>query len=145
MRLEEINSEWSKDSVIEPERLDEASRESSRLHGKYSKILTEERMIMRKLEMDRDRLRLAKWEHLTGVMSEEELKARGWEPERRRILRSDVDMYVAADREVIDLNLRIALQQEKVKLLESIIHSINSRTFLIGNAIKWLLFKHGIG
>jgi len=144
VRLDEINNEWAKDAVIEADRLDDHSRDIPRLHAKYSRFLSEERMIMRNLEADRDRLRLAKWERLTGMMSVDELKERGWEPERKRVLKNDVDMYLAADDDMIQLNLRIGLQQEKVKLLESIVHSINSRSFTIGNAVKYLLFKAGI-
>jgi hypothetical protein len=52
-------------------------------------------------------------------------------------------MYIEADQDIIKLNLRIAMQQEKVDALESIIRSINNRGFLIKNAIEFAKFQVG--
>jgi hypothetical protein len=76
-------------------------------------------------------------------MAEEDLKANGWEPFRLNVLKSDIPMYIEADQDIIKTNLRIAMQQEKVDSLESIIRSINNRGFLIKNAIEYEKFKVG--
>jgi hypothetical protein len=52
-------------------------------------------------------------------------------------------MYIEADQDMVDINLRIAMQQEKLDLLESIIKSLNSRGFELSSAIKWEQFKVG--
>jgi hypothetical protein len=45
--------------------------------------------------------------------------------------------------ELIDLSLKIGMQQEKVELLESIIKSLKNRGFQIKSAIDWFKFTMG--
>ena len=59
------------------------------------------------------------------------------------ILKADVPMYMEADKEIIDLSLKIGLQQEKVEFLESIIKSLNNRGYNIKAAIDFLKFTSG--
>jgi hypothetical protein len=59
------------------------------------------------------------------------------------ILKGDIPMYLDADDDVINLSLRIGLQQEKVDLLDSIIKTIINRGFLIKSAIEWQKFTMG--
>jgi GTP-binding protein YchF len=47
------------------------------------------------------------------------------------------------DKEIIDMSLKIGLQQEKVELLESIIKSLTNRGFQIKAAIDWYKFTMG--
>ena len=75
----------------------------------------------------------------------EETHAKGWKlPPQGKIIRSDVNNYIEADQEVINMSLRIGVQQEKIELLESIIKSLTGRGFNIKAAIEWEKFKVGI-
>ena len=60
------------------------------------------------------------------------------------ILKTDVPMYMEADKEIIDISLKIGLQQEKVEFLESIIKSLNNRGYNIKAAIDWQRFINGL-
>ncbi len=77
-------------------------------------------------------------------MHRDDLARLGWEQNQRVILKGDVESYVQSDPDVIEVNLRIGLQMEKVEVLTEILRAVNSRTWHIGRAIDWIKFKHGI-
>ena len=76
-------------------------------------------------------------------MPEDDLRSNGWEPFKLSVLKSEVPTYIDADQDIIKLNLRIAMQQEKTDALESIIRSISNRGYLIKSAIDYEKFKVG--
>ena len=143
MKLEEILDLWAEDCLVDRTELGEESLKLPLLHSKYLRIFTEEKLLLRRLENERKEMLLLKHDYYRGVMAEEDLKANGWEPFRLNVLKSDIPMYIEADQDIIKINLRIAMQQEKVDSLESIIRSINNRGYLIKNAIEYEKFKVG--
>ena len=143
MTVEEIYELWNEDAEIDKVELGNEALKTSKLHNKYFRFFTNERLILRKLTEKKKQLKLLKFEYYTGVLDEETLKERGWAPNPKRIIRGDTEMYIEADQDMVDLNLRIAYQQEKIELLDSIIKTISTRNFNITNAIKWEQFKVG--
>lgn len=143
MKLEDILELWSADCNVDRTELGEEALKIPKLHHKYLRIYTEERLSLRKMEEERRELVKLKHDYYRGILPEEDLKANGWEPFRLSILKSDIPMHLEADQDVIKFNLRIALQQEKVDTLESIIKSISNRGFLIKSAIDYEKFKVG--
>jgi hypothetical protein len=142
MKLEEIYEEWNKDSEIDKTELGDEALKIPKLHHKYYQIYTTERMILRKYENDFKQLKLAKYEFYTMGPSEETPSS--WRlPPRGMILKADVPMYMESDKEIIDMSLKIGIQQEKVELLESIIKSLTNRGFQIKSAIEWTKFTMG--
>jgi hypothetical protein len=59
------------------------------------------------------------------------------------ILKPDIPMYIEADKDIVELSLKIGGQQEKVEFLESIIKSFQTRGYIIKNAIEFLRFQTG--
>ena len=59
-------------------------------------------------------------------------------------LKSDIQMYIDSDKDIIDSNLKVAYCKEKVDFLEAIIRTLNLRSYQINNAINWEKFKVGI-
>ena len=143
MKLEEIQSHWEKDSVIDRSELGEESLKIPQLHSKYYKIYSEERMSLRKLEYQYNHLKKLKSSYYNGSMSEEELNEHGWEPNPLKILKSDIPMYIESDSDVITLQTKIDMQQEKVEFVESVIKSFTTRGYQIKSAIDWEKFKVG--
>jgi hypothetical protein len=143
MKLEDILTQWEQDSNINRDHLDTESLNASKLHHKYHKIYTQERMLMRKYEFDLKQLRLDKFEFYTQGPTKE-THEKGWVlPPIGKILKADAGNYVDADKEVVELSLKIGLQHEKIELLSSIIKSIMNRGFQIKNAIDWAKFQSG--
>jgi hypothetical protein len=76
-------------------------------------------------------------------MTTEELEAADWEPFQYKLLKADVQEYIDADDNVIESKKLLALQEEKVNYLESIVKSLTTRGYLIKNAIDWKKFTEG--
>ena len=142
MKLEEIYSEWKKDSEIDMTSLGDESIKIPKLHHKYFQVYSSEKLLLRKYEAEMKQLKLVKYEFYTMGLNEDTPK--DWKlPPRGMILKTDIPMYIEGDKEIIDLSLKIGLQQEKVDLLESIIKSLTNRGFQIKAAIDWYKFTMG--
>lgn len=143
MQLDQILELWRKDSELDRTELGEEALKIPTLHSKYYTIYSTERLLLRKLEQEQKVQLKLKTEYYNGTLDYEELKEQGWEPCQLKILRADIPQYIDADKDVIDLNLRIAYQKEKVDLLDNIIRSLQSRGYNIRAAIDWEKFKMG--
>ena len=143
MKLESIFELWDHDSKIRREDLSEESLKISTLHSKYHKIYTQERLTLRKYEHELKQLKLDKYEFYTQGPTKETMD-KGWQlPPIGKVIRSDVDKYMDADKDIIQLALKIGVQHEKIELLESILKTIHNRGFQIKNAIDWIKFTSG--
>ena len=144
MRFDDIRQMVEKDMVIDDSELDLESLKIPQLHNKYLNLFHDERILLRKLEVERRELIRDKWEFYSGKMSEEELTRRGWEPFQLKVLKQDLDMYIQSDSDVTKIDDRITLQKEKVDYLASIVKSISGRGWEIKNAIEWRRFTSGV-
>ena len=143
MKIEELHQLWEKDSGIDRSELGEESLRIPQLHSKYYKLYSEERTTLRKWEVEFKRMYREKHEYYNGVLSEEDLRANGWEPFSLRVLKTDIPMYMDADKDVARAKSMISAQQDKVEFIESIIKSLPSRGYQINAAITWEKFKVG--
>ena len=144
MQLDSLFELWKVDSEIDRSELGEASTTIPKLHYKYYKLYSQERLTLRKLEAEYKVLFKDKWEYYQGNMSEEDLKEREWKPFPLKVLKTDIDKYIDSDTDIVKHNYKIEYQKEKIDFLESVIRSINNRGFQIKNAIDWEKFKVGI-
>ena len=142
MTLDEIHNEWEKDSHIDRTVLDVESLKTPTIQAKYMKYWSYERVSHQKLMAKLSLLKKEKFEFYSQGPSEEHLE-RGWEYPGGKILRTDLPVYMESDADLIKLNLQIALQQEKVNLLDQIVRSLNQRSFHIKNAIEFLRWTSG--
>jgi hypothetical protein len=131
------------DANIDQSNLDLESLKIPQLHGKYLNIFSDEKLILKKLESDRNVLIKNKWEWYTGRMSQEDLKRLGWDPFPLKIMKQDLDVYLLADEDMIKITAKIDYQKEKVDYLESVLKALNNRNWMIRNAIDWRKFLSG--
>ena len=142
MGLDEIMEMWSKDSEIDRTELGEESLRIPQLHSKYYKLFSQERLRLRKMESELKVLKLDKYEFYTQGPTEDTPPE--WRlPPRGMLLKADVPMYMEADKDIIDLTLKLSYQQEKVDYLENAVKSLVNRNWNIRNAIEWHRFTHG--
>lgn len=143
MKLDEIIENWKTDSQIDNTEIGEETLKISKLHHKYYQVLSHERCILKSRESEMKKLRLEKYEFYTQGPNEE-TKKKGWSlPAKGIILKADIPMYMDADDDIIELSLRIGLQQEKIELLESIIKSIMNRGYNLKVYVEWQRFING--
>ena len=143
MEIDEIHNLWNADSKIDDLELDQESLKIPQLHSKYMRIITEENSILNKMMYAHKMLERDKFEYYAGKMCDEDLQERGWEPLNLKIMKNDIPRYIEGDKDIIRGLMKISDYREKVALLKSIIDSINSRSFIITNAIKWKKFISG--
>jgi hypothetical protein len=143
MKIEDILEQWKIDSQIDRTELGDAALVIPKLHHKYYEIYIQEKLSLRSYETDMKKLKLEKYEFYTQGHTDQ-TKSLGWElPARGMILKTDIPMYMDADKDTIKLSLKIGIQQEKVELLESIIKSLTNRGYQIKSAIDWVKFTNG--
>jgi hypothetical protein len=142
--LEMIHELWDVDSKIDDLELDLESLKIPQLHSKYMKIMNDENRILNRMMFTHKMLEKDKHEYYSGKMCQEDLDERNWQPLTLKILKGDVPKYIEGDPDVIQNLVMIGDQREKCALLNSIISSINNRSFQITNAIKWKQFTNGI-
>ncbi len=144
MKLEEIHDLWESDSKIDKTELAGESLKIPQLHHKYYKMYSNERLVLKKLNAEYKQLKLAKFEFFTQGPNEE-TDEKGWElPAAGRVLKADVQNYIEADKDIINLSLKIGLQEEKVEILESIIRTLNNRGYNIHTALEFIKFTNGV-
>jgi Recombination, repair and ssDNA binding protein UvsY len=143
MKIESIFEEWEKDSQIDKTDLDEESLKIPKLHHKYYRQFVSERLLYRKLEADLKQLKLEKHEFYTQGPTKE-TQEKGWQlPPKGMILKNDLPMYIDADKDIIELSLKIGYQLEKIDLLESILKTLQNRGYNIKTAVDWIKFTQG--
>lgn len=142
--LEQIFDEWSTDSIINRIDLAGAAIEIPKLHNKYYRMLSAERLRLKKMNSEMDQLIADKRDWLTGNLSKEELDQLGWQPFLRKLLKSEVDDFMKSDKDYIDANLKLATQQEKIEVLVDILKMIHNRSFQISNAVNFEKFRAGM-
>ena len=77
MTLDEIFDLWSDDTQIDRTELGNAALELAKLHHKYYRIFSQERLTHKKLEADMKQLKLDKYEFYVDGPTEEHI-AKGW-------------------------------------------------------------------
>jgi hypothetical protein len=143
MKLETILEMWETDSVIDKTELGQESLNTPRVHARYLKILAAEKLQYRRLHAEMQVLKRDKFSFLLGGATAES-QEKGWEyPTRGRIMKSDIDIFNDADKEVQALQQKMDLQQQKIETLDSILRTIGNRGFQIKNAIDWYNFQNG--
>ena len=143
MSTDDINELWAVDCRIDEANLAGESKRIPELHNKYYSLYYKEALKVKKLRYDYKELELAKREWFDGSMAEEDLRERGWKPQPKKIIRQDIDKYIQADRDIINLSLKIDYHSTRANYLEDIIKTIHGRNFVIKNMIDIMKFQHG--
>ena len=143
MKFEEIQYQWTLDCVMDETELSKESIKIPQLHNKYLIFYSNEKLRFKEIKFLFAGLIKRKRDYYSGRMTAEELEAADWEPFQLKLLKADVQEYIDADDNVIESKKLLALQEEKVNYLESIVKSLTTRGYLIKNAIDWKRFTEG--
>ena len=140
MNLDEIQTLWEEDSKIDEDELHIESTKVPSLHAKYYRILNNI-LILKKVEENKfKQLKKEKWQYYTGKADPEVYIDK---PFDHKVLRQDVDKYMDADEDLIKVCSKIDYYQIMLNYLDSILKTINNRTYQITNSIEWQQFIRG--
>ena len=141
MKMEKIMESWSIDCKYDQTELARESLNTPVLHNKYYKILMGERAVLFRLKSKVKQTKRMLIEYYSGDLNDPETLADiNREVWPKRVLKSDLDTYIDSDNEMIQELLNLALQEEKVDYLISIIDRIKQRGWEVRNAIEWNKF-----
>jgi len=140
MNLDEIQLLWEEDSKIDEDELHIESTKIPSLHAKYYRILNNI-LLLKKIEENKfKQLKKEKWQYYTGKADPEVYIDK---PFDHKVLRQDVDKYMDADEDLIKVCSKIDYYQIMLNYLDSILKTINNRTYQIKNSIEWQQFIRG--
>ncbi len=140
MNLDEIQSLWNEDAKIDADNLHSESTNVPALHAKYYRILNN-LLLLKKMEENKfKQLKKDKWQYYTGKADPEVYIEK---PFDHKVLRQDVDKYMDADEDLIRIISKIDYYQVMISYLDSILKTINNRTYQIKNSIEWQKFIRG--
>jgi hypothetical protein len=145
--LQSILEMWKKDSIIDEMNLDESSRDSAKLHGKYLELLSVNRMKLKKAELDFKVVLKDKWLHYNGKMSKEQIDEKGWDYDPLNgltVLKGDMDYYYDSDSVIQEHQAKIQYLEELCSTLKEILENVKWRHQNIKNMIEWRKFTSGI-
>lgn len=143
MLLNEIESLWQKDSIVDDTMIDNESLKIPNLHAKYFEIFNNESQKLRKFESDYKKLYRVKWEYYNGKLSKEDLNEYGWPQFQLKIMKTDINIYIDSDNDLITIKDKIEYQKIKINYLDNIIKTLNNRGYLLKNVIDWRRFTQG--
>ena len=140
MTLEELQQSVDRDLKIDDTELDIESINIPLLHNKYLQHFNKFSLLLKKAEYDHKLLKRKQWEYYTGKSDASVYKEK---PFDLKILKADVHIYMDSDEELQRADQKEAYLKQVVSYLEQVLRSINTRNFIIKNAIDWKKFTSG--
>ena len=146
MNLEQLKQEWEKDTQIDDIELDKSSLEVPKLHAKYSSLLADKLVTLKKLQLELSKITKLKWLWFSGKLSQEEIKSLGWNDDPfdgLKVMKSDYNYYFNADEDIQNLNGKIEYLNVCIQFLQKCMENITWRHQTIKNTIDWRKFMAG--
>ena len=82
-----------------------------------------------------------KWEYYGG---KSDAKVYAAKPFDLKVLKTDLQIYISSDSDVIELSNKIAYLETTIKFIDGVIKSIDNRGWDIKHAITWKQFEAGM-
>jgi hypothetical protein len=144
MKLEDIYDMWEKDAKYDDLALDADSLNISSLHAKYNRLLSETRSQLRSAMIKKkSHYSTLRDYYLGNLNNPEDLERINRAPFLNKVLKNEVQGYIDSDGDLIRIDERIALLEEKVEVIMEIMKCIHKRSFDIKHAIEWRKFTQG--
>ena len=142
MHIDILKEQWTKDSVLSSDYHRE-SMKIPQLHSKYLNYFFDEKKSLQRMTKALAKMRRIRFEYYTGTIEPALLDKFGWDPFLRKILKSEVDMYLDSDEVMSSMDLELQEQKIKVHFIEEVLKQIGQRNFQIKEAISWQKFVSG--
>ena len=131
---QQIIDEWREDADMGDDLFD-AARNIPILHSKWIDKYLRIQLLKKEKEYEYKKVYKQKYSYYMG---REE-----YAPEEK-IMKTEVQIYIYADEEIIKLKAMVDLYDKLESTLKEILNNINNRSFQIKNAIDWLRYSRGI-
>lgn len=144
LTLTELQELWKEDAGIDETNLGHCSAYTPLLHAKYLEHLCQGKLQLRMATAKFYRLRRDKLKYYKGEMTRDELTERGWaQYQGIKPLKSEMNDIIQLDEDTIKQEDKVVYLETLVMFLESVMKSINSRTWDVKNCIQWATMQAG--
>jgi len=142
MKLEEIQNEARNDlAIVNQERLDQESYKNQNIKPKWLEYKTKYDQLLIIAKADHQRMYRQKWEYYGGKA---DAKVYAAKPFDLKVLKTDLQMYINSDEDILNIQGKIAYYESIIKYIEGVIKSIDNRGWDIRNATDWKKFEAGM-
>src|ERR1035437_1927906 len=132
MTLQELQDKVKKDLKIQHDELVFESVRTPNIFHEYNRMIMTEKLALKKLERHWDEVYLQQWEYYRKKAPEEVYEKK---PLLKKIMDTDVKLYLASDPELQELRAQIESKEELVDFLKRTLDQVSSRQWNIRNAI----------
>ena len=142
MKLEELQNEARNDlAIVNQERLDQESYKNQNIKPKWLEYKTKYDQLLIIAKADHQRMYRQKWEYYGGKA---DAKVYAAKPFDLKVLKTDLQMYINSDEDILNMQGKIAYYESIIKYIEGVIKSIDNRGWDIRNATDWKKFEAGM-
>ena len=141
--IEKLMTEWSEDSAIDATSMETELLKISSLHSKYLNIMSFHRHLARKMEADYKIMKGLREEYFQGHMTEEEMITRGWNPHPHILSNPQIARKLETDEILNKLILKKIAHEEIVTYCESVMKSLNNRSWDLKCYVDYQKFISG--
>ena len=142
MHIDNLKQAWSKDSAMSSD-FHRESMNTPQLHSKYLNYYFDEKKDLNRMQKAYARMKRIRFEYYTGTIEPEMLDKFSWEPFLRKILKTEVQMYLDSDEVLSTMEVELQDQKDKIHFIEEVLKQIGQRNFQIKEAISWQKFVSG--
>lgn len=140
-RLQQVKDMASSDLEIDEFDLDKALLDIPKLHTKWLTMFTDETINLKELYGFKEKIRLERWKYWQGKQDDQYYSKYGLLHEK--ILKSDIDKYLASDEKLTLVNDIVTLQKALVDFIERTLKELGNRGFHVKSIIDWRRFSSG--
>lgn len=140
MKITELLSEIEIDSKVDIHNVDKESVKIPSMHAKYLTYRTQEKLILKSLNIEYSSLYKERWVFYTGKATPDKYKEENFD---LKVMRGDVDIFLSADNKLAELKSRISVQETKVEAIDEYLKALMQRHWMLSNAIKWQNMMNG--
>jgi|TARA_R110000772_G_scaffold65319_2_gene145821 hypothetical protein len=142
MTLDELKQESYKDLPVKNiENIDQESFYNQEIKAKWLDYKSRFELLLARNKGDYQVLYREKWEYYGG---KSDAKIYASKPFDFKVLKTDLQIYISSDSDVIELSNKIAYLETTIKFIDGVIKSIDNRGWDIKHAISWKQFEAGM-
>ena len=142
MTLEELQKEAREDlAIVDQEKLDQESYKNQNIKAKWLDHRTNYDQLLIIAKANHQKMYREKWEYYGGKA---DAKVYAAKPFDLKVLKTDLQIYISSDSDVIELSNKIAYLETTIKFIDGVIKSIDNRGWDIKHAITWKQFEAGM-
>lgn len=145
VNIDDLMKEWSNDSHIDPSSMEKELLKISHLHGKYLNIMSYHRHVIRKFEHEYKEMKEIRRDYYQGHCDLETLNKYGWDQWQGNsiTMRTAQEEKLSTDPILTKILLKKVAHEEIVSYCENVLKSLHSRTWDLGNFVKYQQLSSG--